>query len=109
MHLQIKAALNGAEAGMVDNKILAELKHHLALSRTATLEAERLASNYLTRLASENAVVFSASITHISSSGFTVRLDDNGLTGLSTCAGMRRSSVTTNGRPVLPALPADSS
>ena len=44
--------------------------------------AERwLAGNYLSRLTSANTVVFKASITHITSSGFTVRLLDNGLTG----------------------------
>jgi VacB/RNase II family 3'-5' exoribonuclease len=82
VHLQIKAALNGAQAQRVSAQELDELRRQLALGRTATLEAERwLASNYLHRLTRDTAVIFKASITHVTSSGFTVRLDDNGLTG----------------------------
>lgn len=82
VHLQIKAVLNGGTAQKVDPPILAELMRRLAISRSATLEAERwLASNYLSRLATDKTKVFKATITHITSSGFTVRLDDNGLTG----------------------------
>jgi ribonuclease R len=82
VHLQIKALLNGAAANKVDAQTLSALKQRLATSRAATLEAERwLASNYLKRLTSENAQVFKATITHITSSGFSARLDDYGLTG----------------------------
>jgi VacB/RNase II family 3'-5' exoribonuclease len=82
VQLQIKAVLNGGTAQKVDPPILAELMRRLAVSRSATLEAERwLASNYLSRLATDNTTVFKATITHITSSGFTVRLDDNGLAG----------------------------
>jgi VacB/RNase II family 3'-5' exoribonuclease len=82
VHLQIKSVLNGGTAQGVDPPILAELMRRLAISRSATLEAERwLASNYLSRLATDNTKVFKATITHITSSGFTARLDDNGLTG----------------------------
>jgi ribonuclease R len=82
-HLQIKAALAGGSARLVDEQMLLVLKERLAAGRGATLEAERwLASNYLQKLTRENpALVFNATITHVTSSGFTVRLDDNGLTG----------------------------
>ena len=82
VHLQIKAALHGAKAQIFEPQALAALKQQLALSRTATLEAERwLASNYLTRLSRNRVVVFKATVTHITSGGFTARLADNGLTG----------------------------
>jgi len=82
VHMQIKAVLHGAAAPKVDAQMLDELQRRLALSRTATLEAERwLACNYLTRLARDGAETFKATITHINSSGFTVRMLDNGLTG----------------------------
>lgn len=87
VHLQIKAVLHGGKAQQVDADTLANLKLRLNASRTATLEAERwLASNYLKRIAQTQAAeggtpVFKATITHITSGGFTARLDDNGLTG----------------------------
>jgi len=83
VHLQIKAILAGADARLVDERMLSNLKERIAASRTATLEAERwLASNYLQKLTRENpGLVFAATITHVTSSGFTARLDDNGLTG----------------------------
>jgi exoribonuclease R len=80
--LQIKAVLNGAEAHVVDANMLAELKQRLSAARTASLEAERwLANNYLKRLSDEGKAVFRATITHITSGGFSARLQDNGLTG----------------------------
>lgn len=82
-HLQIKAILGGAAARLVDESMLSELKERLAASRAATFEAERwLASNYLRKLTRENpAMVFNATITHVTSGGFTARLDDSGLVG----------------------------
>jgi VacB/RNase II family 3'-5' exoribonuclease len=82
VHMQIKAALSGAAAPQVTPQLLADIKERLAVSRAATLEAERwLASNYLARLAKDKTTLFKATITHITSGGFTARLDDNGLTG----------------------------
>ncbi len=82
VHMQIKAVLHGGTAQQVEPPMLADLKRQLALSRAAILEAERwLASNYLNRLTRDKPVVFKATITHITSGGFTARLDDNGLTG----------------------------
>ena len=82
VHLQIKSVLNGGEARQVSPQILDNLAERLATTRAATLEAERwLASKYLTRLASGEGVEFKATIIHVNSSGFNVRLDDNGLEG----------------------------
>jgi len=82
VHMQIKAVLGGVAAQTVTPQMLADIKQRLAVSRAATLEAERwLASNYLTRLTRAKALVFRATITHITSGGFTARLADNGLTG----------------------------
>ena len=82
VHLQIKAALNNGEAKQVTPEILADLGQRLANSRAASQEADRwLAGNYLARLASADDVVFKARITHISSSGFSARMDDSGLEG----------------------------
>jgi VacB/RNase II family 3'-5' exoribonuclease len=83
VHLQIKAALSGGAAHVVDASMLSDLKQRLAVSRSAMLEAERwLASNYLKKLTRETDTVFNATITHVTSSGFTARLDANGLTGI---------------------------
>lgn len=80
---QIKAALNGAEPKIVDLPTIDALKTRLTASRVATREAERwLTSKYLNKLASaEETVIFKATISHVASSGFTARLDDNGLEG----------------------------
>lgn len=83
VHLQIKSVLAGAPPRLVDVQMLAALKERLAASRIATLEAERwLASNYLQKLARENpARVFEATVAHVSSGGFGVRLEGTGLSG----------------------------
>jgi VacB/RNase II family 3'-5' exoribonuclease len=82
VHLQIKSVLNDEKTPHIDQPMLTELKQRLAVIRTATMEADRwLASNYLTKLTAEKAMTLKASITHITSSGFTVRLDETGLSG----------------------------
>lgn len=82
VHQQIKAILHGEPANRVDGEILAAVQARLQNARAATLEAERwLASRYLARLAKDSETGFAAHITHINSSGFTVRLDDCGLEG----------------------------
>ena len=62
---------------------LAALAQCLQNTRNATLEAERwLAGNYLARLAAGgDNVTFRARLSHVTSSGFTVRLEDSGLEG----------------------------
>ena len=82
-HLQIKSALRGEAATHVTPQMLEEVAARVATARSATLEAERwLAGRYLAKLAAEEGVTFKAHISHINSSGFTVRLDDTGLEGL---------------------------
>jgi ribonuclease R len=81
-HLQIKAVLRGNKPDLVTKEMLDALSERLAISRTATQEAERwLAARYLQRLGSKEGATFEARITHINSSGFHVRLDANGLGG----------------------------
>jgi ribonuclease R len=83
VHLQIKSALHGESPTLVTPQALEQLSERLARSRTATLEAERwLASKYLAKLAAGGeGVTFKARIIHVNSSGFNVRLDNNGLEG----------------------------
>ncbi|MCB1696352.1 MAG: VacB/RNase II family 3'-5' exoribonuclease [Pseudomonadales bacterium] len=83
VHLQIKAQLHQQKSDRVSPPVLATLAQRLQNTRTATQEAERwLAGKYLARLAASGEdVTFKAHITHVNSSGFTVRLDDNGLEG----------------------------
>ncbi len=82
VHLQIKALLHGSEAKLVDEPLLDRLSEQLASGRAATLEAERwLAGKYLARLDSDGKVTHKATVTHVNSSGFNVRLQDNGLEG----------------------------
>jgi ribonuclease R len=83
VHVQIKAVLHQQAADRVDPQQLAALAQCLQNTRTATLEAERwLAGNYLARLAAGgDNVTFNARLSHVTSSGFTVRLEDSGLEG----------------------------
>jgi len=82
VHLQIKSVLHGSEAAVVTQDMLQQLSDQIAATRTATLEAERwLAGKYLARIAEPEGITFRARVVHVSSSGFNVRLDDNGLEG----------------------------
>jgi ribonuclease R len=82
VHLQIKALLHGDQATQVSPQLLERLAQRLANTRQATLEAERwLAGKYLARLATAGDRSFKATVSHINSSGFNVRLDENGLEG----------------------------
>ena len=83
VHLQIKALLHGQNADRVDQQLLAALGERQQNTRNATLEAERwLAGKYLARLAgSTEGLTFRGRISHVNSSGFTVRLEDSGLDG----------------------------
>ena len=82
VHLQIKSILHGNEANLVSDDTLQRLSARIATARSATQEAERwLAGNYLSRLATDEELRLKAHIAHVSSSGFNVRLEDNGLEG----------------------------
>lgn len=83
VHLQIKSALRDGPANLVDKSMLDGLSENLLRTRTAMNEAERwLACNYIEKCAQEKDVTFKGKVSHINSSGFTVRIDDTGLTGL---------------------------
>lgn len=80
-HRQIKNALQNTDSAVVNDDILGQLSEQLQRARAATFEAERwLAGDYLAQIAKENAS-FNGVISHINSSGFHVRLNDNGLEG----------------------------
>ena len=83
VHLQIKALLHGQSADRVDQQMLTALTLRQQNTRNATLEAERwLAGKYLARLAGgREGLTFRGRISHVNSSGFTVRLEDSGLEG----------------------------
>jgi ribonuclease R len=83
VHLQIKSLVGGGDARLVSPAQLTALADRLANVRAATAEAERwLAANYLQRItAGDAAQTFDAAISFINSSGFGVRLEDNGLEG----------------------------
>ena len=88
VHAQIKALLHGGSGDLVDAEMLAALAERLANARLASQDAERwLAANYLSRIAREHRetsgeeLSFAGHVVHINSSGFTVRLDANGLEG----------------------------
>jgi VacB/RNase II family 3'-5' exoribonuclease len=82
VHLQIKAVLHQQTPDRVNPEQLVALAQSLQNIRNATQEAERwLAGKYLARLAASGDVTFRARLSHVNSSGFTVRLDDSGLEG----------------------------
>ena len=82
VHRQIKAALHGRDTLTIPDDTLAATAARLQNARAASQAAERwLAANYLQRLQAGSTGPWTAHITHINSSGFTVRLDDNGLEG----------------------------
>ena len=83
VHLQIKAILNKkAPAENIEEALLKKLRNRISASREATMETDRwFAGNYLKRLTQDGGVTFKAIISHVTSSGFTARLTQNGLTG----------------------------
>ena len=83
VHLQIKSVLAGQGNTSVDSQWLSTISKSLGRCREATQSAERwLAANYLKGLAEAGNQRFSGHVSHITSSGYTVKLDDNGLEGL---------------------------
>lgn len=83
VHLQINALLAQGTADKATNDHLQRAANAISKSREASLTAERwLAANYLNKLSEGGKQRFNGYICHITSSGFTVRLVDNGLEGL---------------------------
>lgn len=82
VHLQIKSLLHGSASQEITPQVVEALSARIAKGRKATLEAERwLAGKYLARISEEAGKIHKARITHVNSSGFNIRLDDNGLMG----------------------------
>lgn len=83
VHLQIKASLHGQTTKLVDQPELDKLQQRIRLMRQATQEAERwLAFQYLQKLSeSEDASPWDAEVVHMENTGFTARLNANGLEG----------------------------
>ncbi len=83
VHQQIKTVLCGEPAQGVQQAELNTANASIQRSRGATSAAERwLAANYLERLRKDGLVTFKGVICHITSSGFTVRLQDTGIEGV---------------------------
>ncbi len=83
VHQQIKAVLAGDAGSLVTEDALQAITVAVARSREASQMAERwLASNYLGKLKASGQSRFSGYVCHITSAGFTVRLNDTGLEGL---------------------------
>ncbi len=83
VHLQIKAILREQPAARLEQSVLEALAERISTARAATLEAERwLAGKHLARVVErQEGKTFKARVAHVNSSGFNVRLDDNGLDG----------------------------
>jgi VacB/RNase II family 3'-5' exoribonuclease len=82
VHLQIRAILRGGAAKLCDQPELDKLQQRLRLVRTATQEAERwLALEYLQRLHAQDSSGWEGRVSYIDNTGFTVRVDANGLEG----------------------------
>ena len=81
-HIQIKSILRGEKADVVNSKLLRQIEDRIGNARKTASEAENwLAANYLQRLKLKGFQQFEGTISHINSSGFTVRLTSNGLAG----------------------------
>ena len=83
VHRQIKAVLEKSTPDKVAGGILSKTSEMIARSREASQAAERwLTHNYFEKLQKDGHHHFSGAICHITSAGFTVRLDETGLEGL---------------------------
>lgn len=82
VHLQIKAILSGQDGAAASEEHLASVGESINACRSATFEADRwLAGNYLEKLAARDSGSFRARVTHVTSGGFNLRLEGNGLEG----------------------------
>lgn len=83
VHLQISACLAGDNAVRYPVDQLPVITRAIGRSREAVTAANRrLTARYLDNLKAEGRSQFTGTVSHITSSGFTVKLDDNGLEGL---------------------------
>lgn len=84
VHVQIKSLLRGEEAKSLEQNELDALNQRLMRLRQVSQEAERwLALEYLQRLDAntDSKTFWDGHVSHISNTGFSVRLDANGLEG----------------------------
>ena len=83
VHLQITACLEGQSGAAYPVERLADITRAIGRSREAVNAADRrLTANYLNKLKKAGQTRFAGTVSHITSSGFTVRLTDTGLEGL---------------------------
>jgi ribonuclease R len=83
VHLQISACLTGEKAAHYPVEQLPVITRAIGRNREAVAAANRrLTARYLNNLKANGQTRFAGKISHITSSGFTVKLDDNGLEGL---------------------------
>ena len=83
VHLQIAGCLSGDTSARYPVEQLPEITRAVARSREAIAAADRrLVAKYLDKLEATGQTRFSGTVSHISSSGFTVKLSDTGLEGL---------------------------
>ncbi|GAB5415150.1 MAG: exoribonuclease II [Congregibacter sp.] len=82
VHVQIKALLRDEDANSLEQNALDALNQRLLRLRQVSQEAERwLALEYLQRLAKDDKGPWAGTVSHITNTGFSVRLDANGLEG----------------------------
>ncbi|MDG2460906.1 MAG: VacB/RNase II family 3'-5' exoribonuclease [Luminiphilus sp.] len=83
VHLQISACLEGDNSVRYPVGQLSDISRAIAISREAVSAANRrLSAHYLNNLKASGREQFTARVSHISSSGFTVKLQESGLEGL---------------------------
>ncbi|MBM28928.1 MAG: exoribonuclease II [Halieaceae bacterium] len=83
VHLQITACLEGHSGAAYPVEGLADITRAIGRSREAVTAADRrLTANYLQKLKQAGQTRFTGTVSHITSSGFTVKLTDTGLEGL---------------------------
>ena len=83
VHLQITACLEGQTGAAYPVERLADITRAIGRSREAVTAADRrLTANYLKKLKQAGRTRFMGTVSHITSSGFTVKLTDTGLEGL---------------------------
>ena len=83
VHLQITACLEGQSGAAYPVEGLADITRAIGRSREAVTAADRrLTANYLQKLKQAGQTRFIGTVSHITSSGFTVKLTDTGLEGL---------------------------
>ena len=83
VHLQLKALLGDSSVTPAPATVFDAINQASAKNRQAVNSAQNwLTCNYLNKCAASGENAFEGSIVHINTSGFTVRLDKNGLEGV---------------------------